>query len=31
LGKDMARRLADGEADAELDPSTRALIERARV
>ena len=29
LGKDIARRLAGGEDDTELDPSTRALIERA--
>jgi glucose-6-phosphate isomerase len=29
LGKDIARRMADGEEDEQLDPSTRALIERA--
>jgi len=31
LGKDIARELAEGADDAELDPSTRALIERAGV
>lgn len=31
LGKDIARRLAEGGDEAELDPSTRALIERAGV
>jgi len=31
LGKDIARRLADGEEIDALDPSTRALIERAGV
>ena len=29
LGKDIARQLSEGEDQAELDPSTRALIERA--
>jgi glucose-6-phosphate isomerase len=29
LGKDIARQLSGGEGQAELDPSTRALIERA--
>ena len=29
LGKEIARQLADGADDAALDPSTRALIERA--
>jgi glucose-6-phosphate isomerase len=31
LGKDIARELAQGDDQAELDPSTRALIERAAV
>jgi glucose-6-phosphate isomerase len=31
LGKDMARQLAEGADDQDLDPSTRALIERAGV
>jgi glucose-6-phosphate isomerase len=31
LGKEIARQLADGTAEEELDPSTRALIERAGV
>ncbi len=31
LGKDIARGLAEGEGQADLDPSTRALIERAAV
>ena len=31
LGKQIARQLADGADDAALDPSTRALIERAGV
>jgi glucose-6-phosphate isomerase len=31
LGKDIARRLAEGEGVDELDPSTRALIDRAGV
>lgn len=31
LGKDIARQLADGAEEANLDPSTRALIERAGV
>ena len=31
LGKDIARRLAEGDADDELDSSTRALIERAGI
>jgi glucose-6-phosphate isomerase len=31
LGKEMARQLADGEVEASLDLSTRALIERAGV
>jgi glucose-6-phosphate isomerase len=31
LGKEIARRLGEGAADSELDPSTRALIERAGV
>ena len=31
LGKDIARQLAQGADDAELDPSTRALIERAGI
>src|SRR5690348_4860163 len=31
LGKDIARQLADGGDEDELDPSTRALIERAGV
>ena len=31
LGKDIARQLAGGGDEAELDPSTRALIERAGV
>ena len=31
LGKDIARQLADGADQAELDPSTRALIERAGI
>jgi len=31
FGKDMARRLAEGEDTAELDASTKALIERAGV
>ncbi|HEU4809023.1 MAG TPA: glucose-6-phosphate isomerase, partial [Sphingomicrobium sp.] len=29
LGKAIARQLADEEGDADLDPSTRALMERA--
>ena len=29
LGKDIARRLAEGESDDDLDASTRALMERA--
>ena len=31
LGKQIARQLAEGEDEGELDPSTRALIERAGV
>jgi glucose-6-phosphate isomerase len=31
LGKDIASRLGEGDDDDELDPSTRALIERAGV
>jgi glucose-6-phosphate isomerase len=31
LGKTMARELAEGEGDEELDPSTRALMERAKL
>jgi len=31
LGKQMARQLSDGADEASLDPSTRALIERAGV
>ena len=31
LGKDIARELGEGADDAELDPSTRALMERAGV
>jgi glucose-6-phosphate isomerase len=31
LGKDIARQLAEGAGEADLDPSTRALIERAGV
>ncbi len=31
LGKQMARQLAEGEGEESLDPSTRALIERAGV
>jgi glucose-6-phosphate isomerase len=31
LGKDIARQLAEGAEEEELDPSTRALIERAGV
>jgi glucose-6-phosphate isomerase len=31
LGKDIARQLAEGADEEELDPSTRALIERAGV
>ena len=31
LGKDIARALGEGAEDADLDPSTRALIERAGV
>ena len=31
LGKDMARQLNDGGEDQALDPSTRALIERAGI
>jgi len=31
LGKDIARELAQGDGQADLDPSTRALIERAAV
>jgi glucose-6-phosphate isomerase len=31
LGKDIARQLAAGADEADLDPSTRALIERAGV
>ena len=31
LGKDIARQLGDGADNAELDPSTRALIDRAGV
>ncbi len=31
LGKDIAARLADGEDQAKLDPSTRALMERAAL
>ena len=31
LGKEIARRLPDGAGDTELDPSTRALMERANL
>ena len=31
LGKEIARRMAEGEEDEHLDPSTRALIERAGI
>jgi glucose-6-phosphate isomerase len=31
LGKDIARHLAEDEGTAELDPSTRALMERAGI
>ena len=31
LGKEIARDLADGTDEGGLDPSTRALIERARI
>ena len=31
LGKEIARELALGDGQADLDPSTRALIERAAV
>ena len=31
LGKHIAKQLAEGSGDANLDPSTRALIERAGV